>query len=68
MDEVGESGVVIPLVCQACGQTFPATISDAMAAKLRAAGIGGDEIGDAIDRGLLSWRIVCPACARGQQN
>jgi hypothetical protein len=65
---MGEAGIAIPLECRRCGKTFLATITDAMAAKLKAAGVSGQEVGEAINRGQLDWRIVCPACARGRQN
>jgi hypothetical protein len=64
----GDSGIAMPLECQVCGKTFPASISDEMAARLSAAGITGAEVGEAIDRGLLSWRVVCPSCSRSQRN
>jgi hypothetical protein len=64
----GESGVLIPLECQVCQKSFPASISDEIAGKLSAAGITGAEIGEAINRGLLTWSITCPDCQRAQQN
>jgi hypothetical protein len=66
--EPGERGIGFPLECQVCHQTFTATVSDEMAEKLRRAGVSGEEIGEAINRGMLDWRITCPACARGLQN
>ena len=66
--EHSSSGVLIPLECQVCGNTFLARIGDEIAAKLQAAGVTGDEIGQAINRGQLDWRITCHVCADGQQT
>jgi hypothetical protein len=66
--EHSSSGVLLTLRCQSCGNTFLARIGDEIAAKLHAAGVTGDEIGEAINRGQLGWRIVCHACADAQQN
>ncbi len=68
MDDLGESGVLFPLECQACHETFPARLSDAMAAKLNGAGVTGEEISEAINRGLLSWGIVCPTASEARRT
>jgi len=56
------------LPCGKCHRYFPATINGETAAALDRAGVTPQEVMERLERGYLSWELVCPACASAALN